>query len=244
MTSAKPKYDAEWVRWQDRKFRLARHFWRDVFYKYIFAGLLWKIEAEGLENIPASGPAVIMTNHSTLIDGLIPMGEVKSRFVIPMVKEETLQHPIFKIPVRQWGSIGVKRGEVDRQALQKLIQLLKSDELVMILPEGTRTTALQKPKDGLTYIALKAETTIVPTGIWGLENFGDDLFTPWRRTKGYVRFGKPFKLKTGGRTRVPRDEMSLMTQEMMYQLAAVLPEHKRGDYADLSKQTTEYLEFV
>jgi len=35
-----------------------------------------------------------------------------------------------------------------------------------------------------------------------------------------------------------------MTDEMMYQLARLLPERNRGNYADLSKMTTEYLEFV
>jgi hypothetical protein len=60
-----------------------------------------------------------------------------------------------------------------------------------------------------------------------------------------VNFGRPFKFKTGDKARVSREALSAMTEEAMYQLAAaVTDETKRGIYSDLSKATTEHLEFI
>ena len=111
------------------------------------------------------------------------------------------------------------------------------------MPEGTRTPALREAKDGLTYILLKTGVPVIPAAIWGLETFGDDLLRPWKRSHAHIRFGPPFRLDGGGRRRVPREEMSHMTREMMYQLARLYPEHKRGYYSDLSQTTTEHLIF-
>jgi hypothetical protein len=43
---------------------------------------------------------------------------------------------------------------------------------------------------------------------------------------------------------MPRDAMRQATHEMMYQLAALLPENYRGDYADLSQMSADHLEFI
>lgn len=62
-----------------------------------------------------------------------------------------------------------------------------------------------------------------------------------------VIFGKPFRFKTDGRSRIPREELAVMTEEAMYQLAATIPDtyaHLRGIYSDLSKATTDTLEFA
>ncbi len=234
----------EWVKWQGPTFERRRRFFRDFLFRQIFARLLWKVMVEGLENIPASGPGVIMPNHTTMGDAIVVLGTVRPRFVIPMTKEENFQNPALSWIVKSWGAFPVKRGEVDRQALLTTIKLLQTDELVLITPEGTRTPALQEAKDGLTYIALKADVPIIPTAVWGLENFWTEALIPWKRSDAHIRYGRPFRLKTDGRKRVPREEMARMTHEMMYQLARLLPEHKRGYYADLSQMTTDTLEFL
>jgi hypothetical protein len=61
----------------------------------------------------------------------------------------------------------------------------------------------------------------------------------------HVTFGRPFRLRTNGRARIPRDELAQMTRETMYQLAATLPDPAlRGIYHDLSQLTTDTLDFV
>lgn len=234
----------EWVMWQRTAYATRRHFLRGFIFGQICARLLWKVTAEGVDYVPRSGPAVIMMSHSTLADITVPLGVIKHRFVVPMSKRENFEKPPISWITRSWGAVPVNRGEVDRRALQTTIELLQSGELVLMMPEGTRTPALQEAKDGLTYILLKADVVVIPAAVWGLEQFAEDLLRPWRRSDVHIRFGQPFRLETGGRQRVPRDEMARMTQEMMYRLSALYPEHKRGYYSDLSQATTEYLNFT
>lgn len=207
--------------------------------------VLWDVDVTNMHNIPASGPAIIMMNHISLIDPILCMGAVTNRFIIPMTKIENMQHPLIGPLVRWWGSYSVKRGEVDRKALVNSIELVKSGQLILIAPEGTRhPEGLVEAKDGLAYVATKANAVIIPTGLSGA--------VPWlekmkrlQRPRINVNFGRPFKFKTDGEGRVPREALSAMSHEAMYQLAmAVKDESRRGFYSDLSKATTQYLEFL
>ena len=207
--------------------------------------LLWRVEATGLQHIPASGPTILMMNHISAIDPVVCMGIVTERFVIPMTKAEALSNPIMAPFVRMWGAYTINRGEVDRKALTNSIELLKSGQVILIAPEGTRhPEGLSRPKDGLAYIASKADAYIIPTAVSDAERWGERL-KRLRRCTVRINFGRPFKFKTAGRRRLPREELAAMTEEAMYQLAlAVVDESKRGVYTDVSKATTNYLEFT
>jgi len=207
--------------------------------------VLWKVEVTGAENIPDSGPAIIMMNHISALDPILCMGAVTNRFVIPMTKIENVQNPLFGLFVWWWGSYTVNRSEVDRKALVNSIELVKSGQMILIAPEGHRhPEGLAEAKDGLAYVATKANAVIIPTGISGAVGWKAKMLR-LGRPQINVNFGRPFRLKTNGRERIPRDELTAMSHEAMYQLAlAVKDETRRGFYSDLSKVTTQHLEFV
>lgn len=206
--------------------------------------LLFRLEVTGLENIPASGSSLLMMNHITLLDPVLCMVGVKKRFVIPMTKVENLENPFIAPFVRWWGSYSIDRDAVDRKALMNSIELLKSGQLILIAPEGTRhPEGLSQPKDGFAYIATKADAVIIPATINGA--LGWQSAFKLKRPRIRVNFGRPFKFKTGENGRVSRDALTAMMDEAMYQMSiAVTDETKRGVYSDLSKATTEYIEFV
>ena len=120
-------------------------------------------------------------------------------------------------------------GAADRQALESTIALLQRGNAVLIAPEGTRHPRMADPKDGTTYVATKANAVIQPIGLDGTDQFLDSLLR-LRRTPVTVRFGRPFRFCPEGRARIPRDELRLMTREMMYQVALLVPEQRRGIY--------------
>ncbi len=225
------------------KFAWRRRLMRS-FIDFVF-NIVFKVEITGLENVPLNGSSLLMMNHITLLDPVLCMGFVKQRFVIPMTKVENLENPILAPFVKWWGSYSINRGEIDRKALMNSIELLKSGQLILIAPEGHRhPEGLSQPKDGFAYIATKADAVIIPAAISGAVGWIDNL-KHLKRTSITVNFGKPFKFKTGANGRAAREALTPMMDEAMYQLsAAVTDETKRGVYSDLSKTTTEYLEFV
>lgn len=227
---------------QDR-YRLPRRILRDWLLRPIGFRFLVKITIEGVENIPTSGPTLLVMNHIAAIDPVVVVGAAIPRFVVPMSKVENYRHPVFGLIARVWGVYPVRRGEIDRQALNSTIELLRQERPVLIAPEGTRQPALAEAKDGMTYVAVKTGAVLVPVGVDGTQDFLRAL-KHLRRAHVTVKFGQPFRFRTDGRPRIPRDDMRQMTQEAMYQLAALLPEHRRGVYHDLSEMTTDTLEFV
>jgi 1-acyl-sn-glycerol-3-phosphate acyltransferase len=214
-----------------------------AFIGFVFRFLL-RLEVTGLENIPASGSSLLMMNHITLLDPVLCMVVVRDRFVIPMTKVENLENPFIAPFVRWWGSFSIDRDAVDRKALMNSIELLKSGQLILIAPEGTRhPEGLSQPKDGFAYIATKADAVIIPTTINGAVGWQSAF--KLKRPRIRVNFGRAFKFKLGENGRVARDQLTPMMDEAMYQLAlAVTDETRRGVYSDLSKATTEHLEFV
>ncbi len=232
----------DFARRQDR-YAQSRRFIRDVLLQRLAFHILVKVNVEGLEHIPADGPTIIMINHISAIDPIIALGIVKPRFVVPMSKVENFHIPIGTALMRWWGIYPVQRGAVDRTALQNTVELLNNNNIVLIAPEGTRRPALSKGKDGMVYVALKSGAMIVPCAIDGTREFPKTLLR-LRRTPIRVRIGRAFQLRASSSDHVPRAEISRMTQEAMYQLAALLPEYRRGYYSDLSQMTTDKLEFV
>jgi len=206
--------------------------------------LLARVQVEGEEHIPPDGPTIIMMNHISLADPVLCMGAITQRFVVPMTKIENMRNPILAPFIRWWGAYSVNRGEIDRKALMNSIELIKSGQLILIAPEGHRhPEGLARPKDGLAYIATKANATIVPMGISGAEVWMDKL-KRLRRAHVTVKFGRAFRFKLTSE-RVPRETLSAMSEEAMYQLACTIPNPAlRGVYNDLSQATSEHLEFA
>lgn len=223
----------------DRRRRLLR----DLVLRPILFGLLVRAQITGQEHVPPDGPTIVVMNHLAGIDPFVVTAAMPHRLLVPMSKIENMQHPIIGLIGRLWGVYPVRRGEVDRQALASTLALLAQNRPVLIAPEGTRSPALIEAKDGTTYLATRANAIIVPVGLEGTDQFPAAL-KRLGRAPVRVQIGRPFRFRTEGRARIPREELRQMTREMMYQIAHLIPAHRRGVYADLASQTTDTLEFL
>ena len=199
-----------------------------------------RLEVEGLDNVPATGPAILMINHVAFLDPVMLIASIRRR-IVPMSKIENLKLPGVNLFIGLWGAINVRRGEVDRAALRQAIEALKAGHLLLMAPEGTRSKSgvLQEPHDGVAYVATRTGAMVIPVGIVGTPQIGRN-WKQLRRTDVHVTLGRPFYFETAG-ARVGREELSLMTREAMYQLAAVLPPQQRGRFANLREATTRLL---
>jgi len=227
-----PRYDhAHW----ERRRRFLRFLIRVIGFN-----LLVRLESvEGLENVPATGPAILMINHMAFVDPIVVL-HLLPRNIVPMAKVEVYNYPLIGIFPRAWGVIPVRREEVDRRAIQGALDVLRAGEIILVAPEATRSPQLQRGKEGVAYLASRSGAPIIPVAIEGTEGFPTLPFRKrWRGPGVQVRFGRPFCFRTELERR--HDQLRQMTDEAMYLLAAMLPERRRGVYADLSKATRETL---
>lgn len=207
--------------------------------------LLARVTSTGKQHIPDDAPCILMMSHISAIDPAVCIGEITNRYVIPMTKVENTHNPLLRLIVWWWGAYTVRRETVDRRALTQSVDLLNAGQMLLIAPEGTRHPhGLGEGKDGLAFVAARTGAVIVPAAI----NHTQDFMRRWKRLKrarADISFGRPFRFKTAGRSRIPRDELRLMTREAMYQLAITQPDPAlRGVYSEIDNATTTTLEFV
>ena len=231
------RQDSSWLNWRRSVFRAAIRFISFNFNR---------LTVSGAQHIPASGPLIMMINHTSGLDPGLIMAVTTNRFVIPMTKIENTQFFLGRLAVWWWDCYTVRRGELDRQALSTSIELLRDGQCILIAPEGTRQRqgGLARPKEGLAWIATKADAAILPCAISGARGWRDKWLR-LQRPEIHLHFGRPFRLRKDGARRVARERLQEMTDEAMYQLSAALVDPElRGAYSDLNQATSNSLEFL
>jgi len=207
----------------------------------IGTGILCKIDAPDLDKVPRHGPLLLYSNHTGQIEVPVLYSHLQPRPVTGLAKVETWDGWFLRWVFDLWNAIPIRRGEADIEAMRKSIDTLNKGNILAIAPEGTRnkTGALIKAQPGVVTLALRSGAPLMPIVHWGGENFTNNI-KRLKRTDFHVRVGEPFKLDTRGE-RVTHEVRQQMVDEMMYRLAALLPENYRGVYAKLEDSTGKYL---
>ncbi len=209
----------------------------------VFPWMIRMGKVDGLENIPREGPALILMNHIAFVDPIVVM-HVLPRNIVPLAKIEVYDYPVVGIFPKLWGVIPVRRNEIDRRAIRQAIDVLNAGELVLVAPEGTRNDSLRRGKEGIAYLAGKTGAPVVPVALEGTPGFPTYPFSKrWRGEKAVIRVGKPFRYKQAFRNARAKT-LRKMTDEAMYILAGMLPEHRRGVYENLEDATMDTIEWV
>ncbi len=208
-----------------------------IFLLKFFFGITTKREITGIENIPIDEKAIIVGNHIGFLDGImipsIPI-LINHPNLIVVVAEKYEQVPLFRWAVDKLNFMFIDRFKPDIKTLKKVISMLKDDGILLISPEGTRSpnAALIEPKSGAAYLAAKTGAKLIPIGVTGSEDSEvKKRFRRLRRLDVKIRIGNPFKipsLPSGNR----EDFLNKYTDEIMCQIAALLPPSYRGIYAD------------
>ena len=93
------------------------------------------------------------------------------RNIVPMAKVEVYYYPLVGIFPRIYGVIPVQREEIDRRAVQGALEVLKAGEIILVAPEAHRGPQLRQGKEGIAYLATRANVPIVPVAIDGTIGF-------------------------------------------------------------------------
>lgn len=159
---------------------------------WLWCKLAHRIEIVGAQHIPASGGAVLASNHQSHLDILI-LGGCVERHVCFVARDTLAEASWLAFTMRQCGAVLVKRGAGDRAALRAMAAHLERGDLVAIFPEGTRTRdgTVGELKGGALLAARMARVPIVPTAIRGaFEAFPRGAAFP-RPRKVVLAFGPP-----------------------------------------------------
>lgn len=207
--------------------------------------LFCRIDKSDLKKIPLKGPAILITNHVSTLEGPLFYVNLRPRKTIAMAKAELFEKFFTRTILSTWDAVPIKRGAADMQAMKSCFKVLEEGNFLCIAPEGTRskTGKLLRGKAGTTFFATQKKVPIIPMVHWGIRDLGKNA-KKLKRTSISIKVGKPFfvEKKEGGR--INSEDRQKMADEMMYQIASYLPEELRGYYSDLSKATTEYLTFT
>ena len=173
----------------------------------LYYRIVFRVKAEGLENLEPGRNYVVCPNHKSLNDPPL-LGTCVKTSLRFMAKEELFENKLFGALISVLGAFPVKRGEGDLAALKAAIKLLKDGENLVIFPEGARSPKehLHKGKSGAVLIAVKAGVDIVPVGICGTYK----LFS-----KMTVHFGKPIRLGEYFGKRVDSDTLQDITDNRL-----------------------------
>lgn len=205
--------------------------------------LLVKIDTvSGLENLPAQGPAILMINHIAFVDPIVVLGCLP-RNIVPMAKVEVYRYPVVGVFPRLWEVIPVHRGEMDRAALRKALEVLGAGEVILVAPEGTRSVSLQRGKEGVAFLGYRSGAPIIPVAVEGTQGFPSPDPRRWWKPGAQIRLGRPFRYRRQVE-RPGREQLRRMTDEAMYLLAAMLPETRRGVYGDLGAASQDTIEIA
>lgn len=138
-----------------------------------FLHLLWPTTVTGAEHVPGSGPAILASNHLSVLDStFLPL--VLPRQVRFVAKAEYFTgNPITAAWMRATGQISIDRQSptAAQDMLEAAARVLKDGELFGIYPEGTRSPdgRLYRGKVGVAWLALATGAPVVPVAMSGTD---------------------------------------------------------------------------
>ena len=205
--------------------------------------IICRVDDEQLTNVPHQGPLILATNHVNFLEVPIVYTHLQPRSITGFAKAETWDNRLMAFLFDLWEAIPIERGEADLGALRRGLKALEQGQILAVAPEGTRSGdgKLHQGHPGIVLMALKSGAPILPVVVHGGEIFWSNI-KQLKRTDVYLVVGTPFFLKAPTAT-LSRDIRQTIVDEIMYQLAALLPAPYRGVYAQLERASENYLVF-
>jgi 1-acyl-sn-glycerol-3-phosphate acyltransferase len=206
--------------------------------------ILCRVDDAALGKVPNRGPLILVSNHVNFLEAPLIYTHLLPRQMAGFAKAEAWENPLLCFLAKLWGPIPLRRGEVHRSALNEALEALEEGLILGLAPEGTRSGdgRLQQGKPGTVLLALRSGAPLLPVVHYGGELFWRNL-ARLRRTEFRIVVGQPFYLEPGG-IKVTRQVRRQMIDEILYQMAALLPPGNRGVYSNLSGATETYLRFA
>lgn len=202
---------------------------------------LTRTTVTGLENIPSTGPLLILANHRSTIDPMLLLANLPAGVAFVGPGDFKLLFPANLI-IRWYGLIQVKRSlQLERSSLKLMTDILKSGKMLGLFPEGgTWEKPIWEAKAGAAYLSMTTGVPILPIGLGGTYRAWDRV-ARLERPRLTINIGKvmpPVRIED----RSKRAEMlDAATRAIMQQIYDLLPDVDRAVYDEL-EQTHYHLQ--
>jgi 1-acyl-sn-glycerol-3-phosphate acyltransferase len=164
---------------------LAMRIWYDFLRRVLnlIGVLAYGLRYSGRENIPATGAVLVCSNHQSHFDPpLVGMGCV--RRLNYLARESLFQIAPLRLLIQTLDAIPIDREGLGLSGIKESLRRLKRGEMVLIFPEGTRTTTgeVQAMRPGFTVLAVRGGAAILPVGL-------DGPYQAWPKSQKFPRLG-------------------------------------------------------
>lgn len=151
----------------------------------------------GVENVPPSGGAFLIANHTSGIDPFILGHAVGRRMLRGPGKVELFSNPFFGYIMRKIGMFPIRQEVADAAAVRTMVELYRNGRAVIIYPEGGRseTGELKAFFPDFARLVIKMKARVIPAGIAGArEVLPIGSLIPRPNSPVAVVVGEPFEL--------------------------------------------------
>lgn len=195
-------------------------------------GLLADLTITGQENLPPTGPLIVVANHFHFGDTAAvvratpwPMEFLGGNFLLDAP-------PLLKWIPDTWGYYRVHRGAASRDAMRASMAVLAQNGVLVIFPEGGSWAEVLRPaRPGTAYIAAQSGAPILPIGLDGVPEVFRAL-RHGRRARVTIRIGRPFgPFQVAGRGRARREALDDIGHDIMRHIQALIPPEHHGVYS-------------
>ncbi|MER6052205.1 1-acyl-sn-glycerol-3-phosphate acyltransferase [Streptomyces sp. BHT-5-2] len=201
---------------------------------------------EGIENVPAEGPAILASNHLSFSDSFF-LPAVLDRKVTFIAKAEYFTSPGVKGKLTAAFFKGVGQLPVDRSgargageaAIKSGIEVLERGELFGIYPEGTRSPdgRLYRGKPGgLARVALATGAPVIPVAMIDTEKVQPPGKVLPKMVRPGIRIGRPLDFSRYQGMEGDRYILRSITDEVMYEIMKLSGQEYVDIYATAAKR--------
>jgi 1-acyl-sn-glycerol-3-phosphate acyltransferase len=192
---------------------------------------LFRLESVGGQHVPATGAALLVANHLSVLDPPL-VGGASDRPLSFLAKAELFKIPLFGRLIHGLNARPVRREGADASALREALRTLAEGRALLIFPEGTRGAEgqLREAKAGAGMLAVLSGAPVIPVYITGSGRAWPKGQRLPRRSQVKVAFGPP--LTFGDPEGRARKERYAEASRVMMAAIAELRDQVTGAAAD------------
>lgn len=191
----------------------------------LYCRVIFRLKRIGPCTVPATGPVIVVANHTSSIDPLLLVASIPTRVPAFLVAKEFSDPPIFGRVVRAVECIPVRRDGQDSAATRAALRHLKAGKLLGIFIEGriARPGEVLDAKDGAAVLALHSKAIVVPAHISGTRWTPGVLAAFMTVQNTRVRYGPPIDLRAWAGPHPDKETVAKVSAMLLERIRELAP---------------------